>query len=595
MTRKRQPWTIDPELDGIDLDASDFAASLPLKKVPNGDVFEASRAGDVDRLSYLLESGVNVNARDQWDSVALYYACLAGHLEAARMLLENGAICSEHTFDGDRCHYAALNLKVRKLLKAFEARPPPLSPLQAAMRETFLGCGANSAYLEQADNTQFQISGLQSNDGTNSHYFTPDVVFFVQGRPIEAHRVILSARSPFFKTKFVTDWKQRKEVRFAREKLSYPALYSLIHFFYSDRLEVAVDDMEDIVRICKVCKCESLQSILEKELIHQKYAEYKALRDIDSSKKRFILQGLSLPEEDQLHAGLHNILHISLANSTLEPDLDNGVSDLTSCVGMMQISDFENDLADVCVRVDKKNFRCHQVVLASRSEYFKARLSRMKDFHEGKNDLPIDTLPILEEHDLSSEAFEKMIEYMYTDRLKDIEPDQAGEIFDAASRYLLFPLKRAVADVLLPQLESASPGEMCHWLILSDMYGVLKIREFCLDAIACNFETFAETCEFRAMLLTLPPPSGDSSFRTTVPSAPGAEVNTDQRNLLDDLREKWLEAEAAELDKRDESALIFDKRLEMLMVVAEREKSDGLTNDTPNGPRTSLFPCPTAP
>ncbi|XP_008229841.1 PREDICTED: BTB/POZ domain-containing protein At2g04740 [Prunus mume] len=595
MTQKRQPWTIDPELDGIGLDASDFAASLPLKKVPNGDVFEASRAGDVDRLSYLLESGVNVNARDQWDSVALYYACLAGHLEAARMLLENGAICSEHTFDGDRCHYAALNLKVRKLLKAFEARPPPLSPLQAAMRETFLGCGANSAYLEQADNTQFQISGLQSNDGTNSNYFTPDVVFFVQGRPIEAHRVILSARSPFFRTKFVTDWKQRKEVRFAREKLSYPALYSLIHFFYSDRLEVAVDDMEDIVRICKVCKCESLQRILEKELIHQKYAEYKALRDIDSSKKRFILQGLSLPEEDQLPAGLHNILQISLANSTLEPDLDNGVNNLTSCVGMMQISDFENDLADVCVRVDKKNFRCHQVVLASRSEYFKARLSRMKDFHEGKNDLPVDTLPILEEHDLSSEAFEKMIEYMYTDRLKDIEPDQAGEIFDAASRYLLFPLKRAVADVLLPHLESASPAEMCHWLILSDMYGVLKIREFCLDAIAYNFETFAETREFRAMLLTLPPPSGDSSFRTTVPSAPGAEVNTDQRNLLDDLREKWLEAEAAELDKRDESALIFDKRLEMLMVVAEREKSDGLTNDTPNGPRTSLFPCPTAP
>ncbi|CAL2249243.1 unnamed protein product [Prunus armeniaca] len=595
MTQKRQPWTIDPELDGIDLDASDFAASLPLKKVPNGDVFEASRAGDVDRLSYLLESGVNVNARDQWDSVALYYACLAGHLEAARMLLENGAICSEHTFDGDRCHYAALNLKVRKLLKAFEARPPPLSPLQAAMRETFLGCGANSAYLEQADNTQFQISGLQSNDGTNSNYFTPDVVFFVQGRPIEAHRVILSARSPFFRTKFVTDWKQRKEVRFAREKLSYPALYSLIHFFYSDRLEVAVDDMEDIVRICKVCKCESLQRILEKELIHQKYAEYKALRDIDSSKKRFILQGLSLPEEDQLPAGLHNILQISLANSTLEPDLDNGVNNLTSCVGMMQISDFENDLADVCVRVDKKNFRCHQVVLASRSEYFKARLSRMKDFHEGKNDLPVDTLPILEEHDLSSEAFEKMIEYMYTDRLKDIEPDQAGEIFDAASRYLLFPLKRAVADVLLPHLESASPAEMCHWLILSDMYGVLKIREFCLDAIAYNFETFAETREFRAMLLTLPPPSGDSSFRTTVPSAPGAEVNTDQRNLLDDLREKWLEAEAAELDKRDESALIFDKRLEMLMVVAEREKYDGLTNDTPNGPRTSLFPSPTAP
>ncbi|KAM6572087.1 hypothetical protein CsatA_016167 [Cannabis sativa] len=567
----RPAWSLDAELDGIDLDPSDFSASVPLKKVPNGDVFEASRAGDVDRLRYLLESGVNVNARDQWDSVALYYACLAGHLDAARMLLESGAVCSEHTFDGDRCHYAALNLKVRKLLKAFEARPPPLAPLQAALRETFLSCGANRVYLEQVDMGQFQISGNPSSLAFNSNHFPPDVIFHVQGRPIEAHRVILSVRSPFFKRKFENDWKHRKEVRLAREKLSYPALYSLIHFFYSDRLEIAVDDMEDLVRICKVCKCESLQRIVEKELIHQKFADYKALKDVDNSQKRFILQGISLPEEDRLPSSLRCILQLSLSNSTLDPNLINGVEDLISHADRMRISNFEDDLADVCIKIDKKIFRCHQVVLASRSEYFRARLSRMKDFHEGEDGLPFDTLPCIEEHDLSMEAFEKMIEFMYTDRLKDINPDQAEEIFDAASRYLLFPLKRAVADVLLPHLERVSPAELCQWLILSDMYGVLKVREYCLDMMACNFETFAQTCEFRAMLLTLPPPSGDSSLRTTVPSAPGAEVNTEQSNLLDDLREKWLEAEAADLDARDESALIFDKRLEMLVLVAERE------------------------
>lgn len=47
---------------------------------------------------------------------------------------------------------------------------------------------------------------------------------------------------------------------------------------------------------------------------------------------------------------------------------------------------------------------------------------------------------------------------------------QAVEIFDAASRYLLFPLKRAAADVLLPHLEMVSPAEICHWLIIADMY-----------------------------------------------------------------------------------------------------------------------------
>ncbi|KAK2977010.1 hypothetical protein RJ640_013628 [Escallonia rubra] len=567
------------DLDGIDLEPEDFHSSLPLKKVPYGDVFEASRAGDVDRLKNLLDSGVNVNARDRWDSAALYYACLAGHLDAARMLLEAGAICSEHTFDGDRCHYAALNLKVRKLLKAFEARPPPLAPLQAAMREVFLGCAANRGYYEQLDG-QSQYAGDLSNGESSSSHFPPDVIFYVQGRPIEAHRVILSVRSPFLKKKFETDWRERKEIRFSRENLSYPALYSLFHFFYSDRLEIAVDDMEDLVRICKVCKCESLQRVLEKELIHQKYAEYKALRDVDNSQKRFILQGLSLTEEDRLPSALHRILQISLANSTKEHGLHTGVGSLVHRVGSMQMSDVEDDHADVCIRVDDKMFRCHQVVLASRSEYFKARLSRMKDFLEGKDGLPDYTLPCLEEQDLTMEAFEKMIEYMYTDGLEGIDPNQAEEMFDAASRYLLFPLKRAVADALLPHLEMVPPAELCHWLTLSDIYGVLKIREYCLDVMAVNFETFADTPEFRAMLLTLPPPSGDSSFRTTVPSAPGAEVNTDEGNILDDLREKWLEAEAAELDKRDESALLFDKRLEMLMVVAEQEKGGGHDNDT---------------
>lgn len=416
------------------------------------------------------------------------------------------------------------------------------------------------------------LVGNSFDGGPSSTHFKPDVVFYVQGRSIEAHRVILSARSSFFKKKFETDWKDRTEIRLSREKLSYSALYCLIHFFYSDRLEIAVDEMEDLVRICKVCRCESLKRVLEKDLSHQKYAEYKALGDVDSSQKRFIMQGLSLPEEDRLPAALQRILQVSLANSTEEQSVDS-IDRLSSQVTTLQMSSFEDDLADICIKVDKKLFRCHQVVLASRSEYFKARLLRMKDFLEGKGGLPDFTLPCLEEHDLSTEAFEKMIEYMYTDTLKDIDPDQAEEMFDAASRYLLFPLKRAVADVLLPHLEMAPPAELCHWLMLADMYGVLKIREYCLDIMAYNFETFADSQEFRAMLLTLPPPSGDSSLRTTVPSAPGAEVTMDGGNILDDLREKWLEAEAAELDKRDESALIFDKRLEMLMIVAEREKS----------------------
>ncbi|KAH9305006.1 hypothetical protein KI387_009410 [Taxus chinensis] len=642
-TEGPRPAIIDNDLNNLYYDAEEEEASLPLKKVPTGDVYEASRAGDVERLKFLLEAGVNVNARDAWDSTPLYYACLTGHFDAARILLESGAICLEHTFDGDRCHYAALNLKVRRLLKTFEARPPPLEPLQSALREVFLSCKANQLFHDEYTSKN---SGNRSPSEHFGNDFSPDITFFVQGRPIEAHRGILVARSPFFKKKFETVWKNRKEIRFSKHKLSFSALYSLIHFFYSDRLDIAVDDMEDLVRICKVCKCEGLKNALEKELIHQKYADYKSLRDADDSKKRFILQGSSLPEKERLPAAMHRLLHLSLEKSrremrslehmgqhtgfiissdmvyhvngieTANNKMYNGhisrekgdiketfaqdaatydISSKTS-IQFQDICEFFDsdhaekwnsecgrhcrldtdelsldDHADVCFFVEGKKFRSHQVVLASRSEYFKARLSRTTGFLEGKDGSQNGTLMLLEEHDLSAEAFEKLLEYMYTDKVADIDPEQVEEIIDAASRYLLFSLKRAVADALLPHLELASPAELCDWLMLADMYGVWKIREHCLDVMALNFETFAETLEFHRMLLALPPPSGDSSQRTSVPSAPGEQEKSNQGNVLDDLREKWLEAEAAELDKRDDSALQFDRRLEMLVLVAQHE------------------------
>jgi ankyrin repeat protein len=47
---------------------------------PNIDIYLATKAGDFERVKYLVEvEDVNINRMDDHNSVPLFYACLCGH------------------------------------------------------------------------------------------------------------------------------------------------------------------------------------------------------------------------------------------------------------------------------------------------------------------------------------------------------------------------------------------------------------------------------------------------------------------------------------------------------------------------------------
>jgi ankyrin repeat protein len=54
-------------------------------------LFIACRNGDVEKVTKLLDSGVNVNSADAMGKTALYHACSGGNLEAVKLLLDKGA------------------------------------------------------------------------------------------------------------------------------------------------------------------------------------------------------------------------------------------------------------------------------------------------------------------------------------------------------------------------------------------------------------------------------------------------------------------------------------------------------------------------
>eukprot|EP00897_Mesotaenium_endlicherianum_P004572 jgi/Mesen1/4142/ME000218S03252 len=669
----------------------------PKKKLSNADVFEAARAGDVDRVSLLLSEGVDVNKRDAWDSVPLYYACLSGHRDVARVLLEAGAICAEHTFDGDRCHYASLNLRMRKLLKKYEARPPPLAPLATSLR----GC------FDSAD-------------------WWPDIVLHLHGCQLRAHKAVLSARSRYFREAFRARWRDRAEIWLGSPRLSFPAMHALVLFFYTDRLELDADELEPLIRICRVCECGAggLLQQLERERLMQKYRDHKApQRALDGGdhhvgQKRYVLQGSSLPPEDRLPHALGRLLldcdggdggdggdgngdggslsaapssssssggvaaegpgrrgadgsdgsvdgavdgsdtyvdgadrtadgtdgrpaggggdraggdraegkagdreggrdrgegregpaessgregreeaaaaaaAAAAAGATVAPPTLSSTSPLTSpptssrptstpvtpvtssaatssSTPLMSLATH----ADLVVAVEGRRFECHRMILAARSEYFKALLARTRAFEEGGWAGGATSCRPVAVRDISAGTFGKLLEFIYTDSVSSVELEQAEEVFEAASRYLVFSLKRAAADALLPQLEAATPSDICYWLLLAEKYEVWKLREHCLDAIALNFETFAASPDFWRLLQALPGASGDDSARTSAPRAPGGESTAAgaSANVIDDLREKWLEIDGAELEARDASAALFDARLRHLAALGAQE------------------------
>ena len=71
-------------------DDSDEMAKIKISLIH--EIGQACRAGDLENVIRLVyHMGVSVNQIDEWSCTPLYYACLCGHIEVAKFLLEAGA------------------------------------------------------------------------------------------------------------------------------------------------------------------------------------------------------------------------------------------------------------------------------------------------------------------------------------------------------------------------------------------------------------------------------------------------------------------------------------------------------------------------
>lgn len=173
-------------------------------------IYEASKAGDLEMVQDCLASDpLLLDTPDAFNATVLYYASLCGHVRIVSYLLYLGATCDSTLYEGERALYGALNNKIRGLLE--EA--------QAVERHTG---GPLTLFLARVFNDPTE-RGLC------------DVTFFCGGISIHCHRVILAARSSYFRDKFSGPWKGKKEVFLNNPSLSGPALFNIFKYLYLDK------------------------------------------------------------------------------------------------------------------------------------------------------------------------------------------------------------------------------------------------------------------------------------------------------------------------------------------------------------------------
>lgn len=410
------------------------------------------RRGDLQKIKYLVEQKeVNVNFRDKWDSTPLYYACLCGHEEVVKYLLDNGVRCEANTFDGERCLYGALTDKIKKLLLSYNMVSSKV--MRRDLYEEFL------RRLPEPGNYQ-------------------DVTFHVHGQKFPAHRCILSARSSYFSDLFRTRWKGRKDIVLKHQMINRDAFQQILQFLYSGQLEVPVGQTEPYITLAKQCKLNKLITLIEERC--------KKLVSFESTKPGVNITSIWVEDTDrwQLQMDFGTLADIALPEELC-----------SIATGELPFEpEFASVYADIVLLVKGHKFYCHKAFFSGRSDYFRALI---RD-HFGESWTSEEELPVLEIHNITVDIFVCVMYYLYQDSC-ELTEENVYDVMCAADMFLLPGLKRYCANAMAKFL---TVEDVVTVLKTARMFNLPRLEDQCAEFMADNLEEVLELKEFEDLVQT---------------------------------------------------------------------------------------------
>lgn len=374
-------------------------------------------------------------------------ASLCGHFEVVQLLLESGALCERDTFQGERCLYNALNNRIRNLLLSYDysKTTDPLQPFAA------------------------HILSLLS----RTHPQTSDILVTGAGETFHLHKIVLSARSPYFSKKLAA---APDTVSWKLPPVIAPQAFGIaVRYLYLGELPSDVGDgpgagfseddvLEGIDKISRQLEIRSLwDGILEggdRRLARQRRADEvaKGRNQLDAWFRDNVLRHkvtLDTAKAENIKWDRNNGIFADVLLRADEPEdafdqdvpfMEDRSQATTDALGSLDGIPVGHFSTSSCTPSQPRKprrsvlFPAHRAMLI-RSEYFLTMFSSA--FREAQDTDHLQIIPI----DCSPEILEVVLKFLYTERT-NFPLEQAIDVLFAADLLLIEKLKLKAAVVI---------------------------------------------------------------------------------------------------------------------------------------------------
>ena len=153
----------------------------------------------------------------------------------------------------------------------------------------------------------------------------------------------------------------------------------------------------------------------------------------------------------------------------------------------------ERFLHDFNIKCDGENFPCHKVILASRSDVFKAMLTKEKLLETSNNEVEI--------KDCTAKTMCNFMEYIYTDYLEDKSDYISTDLMILADKYNVSGLKTECELALSDMLDMSNAVNL---LSIASLFSAEILMKRAAGFVASNRQELFASEEWKKMVKTNP-------------------------------------------------------------------------------------------